>query len=496
MDDDEMIDTNLYLEEIQRLITQTAKNNFDEYFAKVIPKAQFSESSKVYNYAYVSKFPLDIKEKNCNREIAAKVRRKGNPQKIFEKGNFTEEITVEKRKDKASLKESKNQFISFISISNQNIKKKENLSKNNLDKSYINEEKNIEKSNNFVPSNISSPKSNNCLINETTYNNNKKNIIFDNYKNAFKSAKKSVPLPTKPVESEVFDSVRINNLANPQIINNDQSRQDKALKNAINYLHNNINRESNEIKHKKVYDSNQSLNRTLNGNSVNDAKNCRKTANKNVAYTNNSTCKSVPNSRSKIIEDENVEEDNTNNNLRNNLNKSTIIQKNNNDNYIGDDDCSLIPNNRKNKEYFNEINKSVNNQSPIRCGDEYRHDMNNVFNSKNSKYPDINGRIQDKSSIVHKINSFSEINQSDKKNNNNNNNNFKKPEEFSTNSKEQKINYNKDKIGGDLEAFLKQNFKHSNKPLNQKNDFDLDSFLSNFSKKTVQNKGSSFVEMH
>jgi len=496
MDDDEMIDTSLYLEEIQRLITQTAKNNFDEYFAKVIPKAQFSESRKVYNYAYVSKFPLDIKEKNPNKEIPSKVRRKGNPQKICEKGNFTEEITVEKMKDKASLKELKNQFISFISIANQNIKKKENLSKNNLDKINVNEGKNTEKSNNFVSPNISSPKSNKCVINETSNSNNKKNIIFDNYKNSFKSAKKSVPLPNKVVEPEVFDSVRINNPANPQRINKDNSRQFKTLNNPINYVNNNINRENIEIKHKKVNDSNQSLNKSINGSGENDTKICRKSANKHAANNNNSTFKSVPNSRSKIIEDEEVEEDYTNSNSRNNLNKSSIIQKNYNDNYINDDDCSLIPTNRKTKDQTNELNKSVHNQPPIRFSDENRNDSINRNNSKSNTYPDNNPPIQDKSSYINKNHSFNDLNESDRKNNSNNN--FKNQEDVHSNPKEQNMNPNKDKIGGDLEAFLKQNFKHSNKPLNQNNDFDLDSFLSNFSKKTVQNKcinPSRFVEM-
>ena len=47
---DDIIDSSYILEEIQRLTTPRNKNNFDEYFAKVLPKAQFHEPfRKDYN---------------------------------------------------------------------------------------------------------------------------------------------------------------------------------------------------------------------------------------------------------------------------------------------------------------------------------------------------------------------------------------------------------------------------------------------------------------
>ena len=114
---DDIIDSSYILEEIQRLTTPRNKNNFDEYFAKVLPKAQFHEPfRKDYNYSYVSRYTLKNNEKNKNILERRINKKKSVPKKLCINSYSISNENINSPKPNFSLKSRQKEFETYISL--------------------------------------------------------------------------------------------------------------------------------------------------------------------------------------------------------------------------------------------------------------------------------------------------------------------------------------------------------------------------------------------
>ena len=462
--EDELIDTAIYLEEIQRLITQNVKNNFDEYFAKVIPKAHLHEHDrKVYNYAYVSKIPLDTKENIQSQEQSQKkLRRKAVPQKLCEKGNLTEEIKVYSRKNEASLKEATSLFKKFISISDQTVKKKGNLTKNSKEKYKKNEDKINLKSSKIIEdpkeyiSKTSKPTS---LVVSNNLNN--RHIIF---KNALKSARKSISyqLKSKDMENPTIDRKDISLNLQKETMNKSINCTDLEIDDDNIHKNKKSDLNNKNLVLSKQLDFQDSPSKIIDDNKFN-----RKTGIKHGLI-----CKSVPTIKKNLIDNkrQNIGSKEAINNPP--LITSEFLVSDSNEEGYDEDDCSLVPTNKIKK----------NNQTDMKKTDLIQnHDRSINLNRSLSNLNTMNNSlIIEKTTDNNKSNQSNHINEIEK--NQISCNNYKKPLSVDNISMESYDREN-DIKSSDLETFIKENFRTVKKPGKDSREFDLDSFLNNFAKK-------------